>query len=104
VIARVEPGTKRRAYVVADEPWATQGLTRATSVAAESHLVTTPPRQIIAEQTAAEVERIREGLARHEAQRAEERDHQAQEHVRQRSLQAEHQAGRPAERGGAERA
>jgi hypothetical protein len=101
--ARVEPGTIPRAYVVADEPWASMALTRAASVAAESHLVTSPPRPIIAEQTAAEVERIREGLARHDAQRAEERDHQAQEHVRQRSLQAEHQAGRPAERAGAER-
>jgi hypothetical protein len=103
VIAHVEPDAIRRAYVVADEPWATQELRRATSLAAESHLVTTPPRQIIAEQTAAEVERIRQGLARHEAQRAEARDHQVQQYVRQRSFQAEYQPGRPAERGRAER-
>lgn len=80
-----EPGAIPRAYVVADEPWASAGMVRALSVAAESHLLIPPMRRGLAQQVAAEVETTRE------AQRAQARGSGGRQHERARDLAFERQ-------------
>jgi len=69
--AHVEPGTPSRAYVVASEPWASETLVRAVSVAAESHLVVPRLRPGLVCQVEAEAQRIRAGQALRQLQRDE---------------------------------
>jgi hypothetical protein len=54
-----EPGTIARAYVVTADPYASPQLTRAVSVAAESHLLTTPLRLWLAGEVGREAKRLR---------------------------------------------
>ncbi|HEY7201966.1 MAG TPA: hypothetical protein VIC57_17220 [Candidatus Dormibacteraeota bacterium] len=58
----MEPGTIERAYVVTDDPWARTELTRAVSVAAESHVVVPQLRPALAEEVNAEAVRMQDAM------------------------------------------
>ena len=107
---RVEPDTVPRAYVVAADHQARAALTRAVSVAAESHLITKAPRIGLAAQIeahAAEIKRVLENRSRDEREQARQRAaEQTAERVRDRSVErsqerqaAEREATRSTERG-----
>jgi hypothetical protein len=74
--ARVEPGVVPRAYVVAPDRFATSELTRALSVAAESHLITPAPGPWEREQIDHRAAEIQAGL---EARQRAEATRQASE-------------------------
>jgi conjugative relaxase-like TrwC/TraI family protein len=100
----VEPGVIPRAYVVADEPWASTELTKAVSVAAESHIITRPQRPWMAQQIQGEAERIRQERLQCIEERREQQAEQARHAARMRELQAprglQHHAQRSATRQG----
>ena len=92
----MEPGTVERAYVVTDDPWASTALTRAVSVAAESHVVVPELRPGLAQEVNAEADRMQAAMeARAERVRGEQAA-QAREAAYERGAQAE--ATRAAER------
>ncbi len=96
-----EPGAIPRAYVVATEPWASGALTRAVSVAAESHLVVPHLRPGLASSVDAEAAQIRAAQEEQARQRSREQAERAREHAygRYAEREAETGAGRAATRG-----
>jgi conjugative relaxase-like TrwC/TraI family protein len=74
-----EPGAIPRVYVMAAEPWASSALTRAVSVAAESHLVVPHLRPGLAQKVAAEeasMKAAQEDQARERSRKRAERARQ----------------------------
>jgi len=71
----------QRAYVVADQPWAPAALTRAVSVAADSHLVVPHLRLGLAQQVEEMTASIASAREQHELQRIRERAERAREHA-----------------------
>jgi hypothetical protein len=86
---RVEPGAIGRGYVVADEPWASPELTKAVSVAADTHLITTRPRPFIAKAVQAEADRLRIARAQLLAERGDKQAQRVREAAHERSLQGD---------------
>jgi hypothetical protein len=102
----MEPGAIERAHVVTDDPWASTALTRAVSVAGESHVVVPELRPGLAQEVNAEAERMQTAM---EARAEYLRDQQvarAREAAYERGAQAEasRAADRAAERQAAARA
>ncbi len=88
-----EPGSVPRAYVVATEPWASDGLTRAVSVAAESHLVVPHLRPGLASRVDLEAAQIKAAQEDQARQRSREQAERAREHAYGRYADREAQAG-----------
>jgi hypothetical protein len=94
----VEHGAVPRGIVVADEAWASPELTRALSVAADSHLVSPPPSRIIAEEANAQERQMVEDRQRATAERSAQQAERARHAAHQRGLEAERQAAKGSEK------
>jgi conjugative relaxase-like TrwC/TraI family protein len=92
-----EPGAISRAYVLADEPWASPALTRAVSAAADSHLVVPHLRPGLAVQVQQQEAEIGAAREHHARQRSSEQAERAREHAYGRYSRPEPEAARSRE-------
>jgi conjugative relaxase-like TrwC/TraI family protein len=92
----MEPDVIERAHVVTDDPWPSTALTRAVSVAAESHVVMPQLRPAIAQEVTAEAERLQTAMAARAEEQRGQQSARAREAAYERGAQVE--AARTADR------
>jgi len=92
----MEPDVIERAHVVTNDPWPSTALTKAVSVAAESHVVMPQLRPAIAQEVTAEAERLQVAMAARAEEQRGQQAARAREAAYERGAQAEAtRGGRP---------
>jgi conjugative relaxase-like TrwC/TraI family protein len=95
----IEPGAIERAYVVTDDPWARTELTRAVSVANESHVVVPQLRPALAEEVNAEAVRMQAAMeARADRLRVDQAARAREAAMERAQAEVDRSAAREAER------